>query len=266
MNWKPPYFDLQVLKKIGTSAFCHEGFPQHRTFRLWRPHLCPTSGLSKASQLKFGFFPHAERAKSTWPWLQIRGDALALKKKVNRRLWFFGGSPPDIGMTNRNYDDARRAALDFATKAGSENVAPLLSTRDLRERMEKGERVVIVPWPFLQVIAVSYLCIDIYTKKASRRHRCVCRQGYTCTQYIYIYIYHVVHSHLHTYGHVYIFLLHSDIVGNIYIYIVKRCLHSATDARLLWATTSTCLPALTLVQMRSRPEDARSDPDTVRPG
>jgi hypothetical protein len=48
-------------------------------------------------------------------------------------------------MTNRNYDDARRAALDFATKAGSENVAPLLSTRDLRERMEKGERVVIVP-------------------------------------------------------------------------------------------------------------------------
>ena len=25
MNWKPPYFDLRVLKKIGTSAFCHEG-------------------------------------------------------------------------------------------------------------------------------------------------------------------------------------------------------------------------------------------------
>jgi hypothetical protein len=72
--------------------------------------------------------------------------------------------------------------------------------------MEKGERVVIVPWRFLQVIAVSYLCIDIYTKKASRRHRCVCIQGYTCT--LYIYIYHVVHSHLHTHGHVYIFLLH----------------------------------------------------------
>jgi hypothetical protein len=52
--------------------------------------------------------------------------------------------------------------------------------------MEKGERVVIVPWRFLQVIAVSYLCIDIYTKKASRRHRCVCIQGYTCTLYIYI--------------------------------------------------------------------------------
>ena len=48
-------------------------------------------------------------------------------------------------MTNRNYDDAVQAALNFATKAGSQNVAPLLSTRDLRERMETGERVVMVP-------------------------------------------------------------------------------------------------------------------------
>ena len=47
--------------------------------------------------------------------------------------------------TNRNYEDAARAALNFATKAGSQNVAPLLPTRELRERMEKGERVVLVP-------------------------------------------------------------------------------------------------------------------------
>jgi len=60
-------------------------------------------------------------------------------------------------MTNRNYDDARRAALDFATKAGSENVAPLLSTRDLRERMEKGERVVIVDVRGCEEQAVSMI-------------------------------------------------------------------------------------------------------------
>ena len=55
--------------------------------------------------------------------------------------------------TNRNYEDAARAALNFATKAGSQNVAPLLPTRELRERMEKGERVVLVPgrliWAFV---------------------------------------------------------------------------------------------------------------------
>lgn len=55
--------------------------------------------------------------------------------------------------TNRNYEDAARAALNFATKAGSQNVAPLLPTRELRERMEKGERVVLVPgrliWTFV---------------------------------------------------------------------------------------------------------------------
>ena len=48
-------------------------------------------------------------------------------------------------MTNRNYDDAMRVALDFATKAGSQRVAPLVSTRDLRARLERGERVVMVP-------------------------------------------------------------------------------------------------------------------------
>ena len=190
-------------------------------------HICvPLQVCQKHLGSSLDSSPHAERAKSTWPWLQIRGDALALKKKVNRRLWFFGGSPPDIEMTNRNYDDARRAALDFATKAGSENVAPLLSTRDLRERMEKGERVVIVPWRFLQVIAVSYLCIDIYTKKASRRHRCVCIQGYTCTLYIYIYIMLYIHTCIRMGMYTFFYYIYeSDIVGNIYNIYIYTWLH-----------------------------------------
>ncbi|CAK8987649.1 unnamed protein product [Durusdinium trenchii] len=46
--------------------------------------------------------------------------------------------------TNRNYGDAAQAAMNFATKSGSQSIAPLLPTRELRDRIEKGENVVLV--------------------------------------------------------------------------------------------------------------------------
>mmetsp|Transcript_17401 Transcript_17401/g.41244 ORF Transcript_17401/g.41244 Transcript_17401/m.41244 type:complete len:370 (+) Transcript_17401:56-1165(+) len=46
--------------------------------------------------------------------------------------------------TNRNREDALRAAADFASKAGSQQAAPLLPTTELRQRLEKGEDVVLV--------------------------------------------------------------------------------------------------------------------------
>ncbi|CAE7943853.1 unnamed protein product, partial [Symbiodinium sp. KB8] len=46
--------------------------------------------------------------------------------------------------TNRSREDALRAAADFASKAGSQQAAPLLPTTELRQRLEKGEDVVLV--------------------------------------------------------------------------------------------------------------------------
>ncbi|CAJ1431115.1 unnamed protein product [Effrenium voratum] len=47
-------------------------------------------------------------------------------------------------MTNRSRADAAAAARQFAGQSGAEGVAPLLPSAELRQRLEKGEEIVLV--------------------------------------------------------------------------------------------------------------------------